>query len=126
MLGDTLTVRAAQTSAAAGSVDLYLGSGLRCPDANDSSVSLVGKGAFSQYSIELDSDLGLQIFGLRSDQATDVILFVEGVNANNADLGSWISMSGLFVAASLLLLAALFVHAILARRRVHYLVETDE
>jgi hypothetical protein len=60
MLGDTLTVRAAQTSAAAGSVDLYLGSGLRCPDANDSSVSRVGKGAFSRYSIELDSELGLQ------------------------------------------------------------------
>jgi hypothetical protein len=125
MLGDTLTVRAAQTSGSSGNVDLHLGNGLRCPEANDPSVMRVGKGHFSEHSTEVDGDLGLQIFGLRSDRDTEVILSVEGLNAGNADLGSWVSMAGLFVAASLLL-AALFVHAILARRRVHYLFETDE
>lgn len=123
LLGDDLTVSVyPQTN----DVKLYAGSGLSCPTTSDDVAVSATKGQFTKYEMSVDSELGLQIFGVYSDAETNVVIGVSGQNPNNADLGQWRVISGVFLAAAIILLIALFVHSILARGKVHYQVEVNE
>jgi hypothetical protein len=125
LLGDTLTVRVAP---AVPPVGLYLGDGLLCPDdQKDKPVLTVGQpGKFGKYTISVSDSLGVQLFGVRADVATDVTVSLEGGNPNNADLGTWVILSSLFLVFTVILLVVMFIHAILARARVHYEVDVTE
>jgi hypothetical protein len=124
LLGDTLTVRVLPKSASA---SLYTGAGLSCP-GNDSAPAKAGIAAnqWAKYQIPVSDSLGLQIFGVRADGDTDVVVAVEGENPNNADRAEWILLGALFLVVILVLLVAMFVHAILARGKVHYQVDLGE
>jgi hypothetical protein len=123
MLGEKLRVIVRPTSA---SVNLYSGKGLLCPDQSDVVVSNIVQGKVGSYDISLSNDLGLQIFGVKATADTSAVISVAGENPNNADLGQWRVLTGLFLALVILLLVMLFVHAILARGRVHYQVDPGE
>jgi hypothetical protein len=123
LLGDTLTVRVLPSKSPA---SLYTGAGLSCPDDESKSVVNISGGEWGKFTIDVSSSLGLQIFGVRANGDTEVVVSVEGKNPNNADRSEWILLSSLFLVAILLLLIAMFVHAILARGKVHYQVDVGD
>ncbi|OHT10842.1 hypothetical protein TRFO_19729 [Tritrichomonas foetus] len=121
-LGDSLTVRINPSE----TVELVQGHGLKCPDQETETQLRAVKDTFSKQSFTVSGDPGLSIFGIRGQPGTQVIVSVLGKNPNNSDKSEWITISSIFLALSFVLLILLFVHAILARGRVHYQVEVDE
>jgi hypothetical protein len=124
-LGDVLKVRFHPTG---DSADLYKGDGLLCPGDGDNIAASAQDGRWGQSSFAVSQEIGLQIFGIKVGQHlnTSLVVSVEGKNPNNADLDIWLIVTSLFLAITILLLVALFVHAIMARGRVHYQVEVEE
>lgn len=122
LLGEVLTVSVYPESK---EVKLYTGSGLSCPTTADPVAATAKVGEFTNYEMSLDSELGLQIFGVYAEEDTNAVIGVSGENPNNADLTQWRWISGLFLAATVVLLIALFVHSILARGKVHYQVDVE-
>jgi hypothetical protein len=51
---------------------------------------------------------------------------ISGDNPNTTDLNTWLVLTSVFLAVAIVLLVALFVHAIMARGRVHYQVDLNE
>jgi hypothetical protein len=82
-------------------------------------------GVFSKIELKMTHSLGLQTFAIASETVTDVVVSAEGQNPNNADLDQWRLIAILYLVAVILLLICLFVHAILARGRVHYKVDLN-
>ena len=123
LLGDKLTV---SVYPQANDVALYTGSGLTCPTTAEEAVATAKKGKFTKHQMSVDSELGLQIFGVYAETETTVVIGVSGQNPNNADLGQWRAITCIFLAAAIILLVSLFVHSILARGKVHYQVEVNE
>jgi hypothetical protein len=125
LLGDKLTVRVAPNTSR---VYLFLGDGLLCPDEQkDKPVLTISAGRqFRKYEISVSNSLGVQLFGIQAEGETDVAVSLEGGNPNNADLGTWVLLSSLYLACAVILLVVMFVHAILARARVHYEVDITE
>ena len=121
-LGDTLTVRLNPTSDSR----LYVGDGLLCPTEQDESQLSAKQGQFSKTSIKVSGNPGLSIFGVHGSKGTNVILSVMGENPNNQDNSTWRTLSIVFLCLCFILLILLFVHAIMARGRVHYQVEVEE
>jgi hypothetical protein len=123
LLGDHLTVRLRPNVSEA---KLYKGDGLFCPSGSDSAIATVSPGNWGKASLAVSSDLGLQLFGITATTATGLVVSVSGDNPNTADLSTWLVLTSLFLAATIVLLVALFVHAIMARGRVHYQVDLNE
>ena len=126
-LKDTLTVRLRPFS---GDVKLYQGSGLMCPsDDNDPILTAqASSNQFFKHDFHFEGAPELAIFGIKNDNDGDVntIVSVIGNNPNTKDRSIWVVLTSLFLALCFVLLIMLFVHAILARGRVHYQVEVDE
>ena len=120
-LGDTLTVRLNPTSDS----NLYFGDGLLCPTTEESQL-FAKQGVFSKTSLKVSGSPGLSIFGVHAQKGANVIISVMGENPNNQDSKTWRTLSIVFLVLCFVLLIMLFVHAILARGRVHYQVEVEE
>jgi hypothetical protein len=100
------------------------GQDLDCPTyGREETLTTATPGQFSEVNLSVSGPLGLQIFMLASTEPTDVVVSVEGRNPNNADLGQWRIVAIVYLTAVIVLLIFLFVHAILARGRVHYKVD---
>jgi hypothetical protein len=124
LLGDTLTVRVLPKS---NQVNLYTGNELSCPGPGSTALqSGLPVREWSTRTIGVSSSLGLQIFGIQAQGQTEIVISVEGENPNNADRTEWLLIAELFLVVVLLLLVAMFVHAILARGKVHYQVDVGE
>jgi hypothetical protein len=123
LLGDVLTIRVRPSTT---QVFLVKGNALDCPTfGRDETLLSPHAGELAKIELPLSSELGLQTFMVlvNANTTTDVVISVEGQNPNNADLGQWRLIAILYLTAAIVLLICLFVHAILARGRVHYKVD---
>ena len=117
---DTLTVRIYSKD---NDVSFNSGKGLLCSNVTD---LVVPKNILFKKDFPIDSNLGVGIFGIKSNTNTNVVISIEGLNPNNHDSSTWALLTGIFLVLCLILLILLFVHAIMAREKVHYQVEVDE
>ncbi|KAK8893340.1 hypothetical protein M9Y10_021757 [Tritrichomonas musculus] len=120
--GDKLTVRLNPSRTS----NLYIGDGLLCPTQQDQSKLTANQGQFSSTEFSVSGNPGLSIFGIHAEKGTNVIVSVMGGNPNKTDNVAWLKLSIVFLILCFVLLIMLFVHAILARGRVHYQVEVEE
>jgi hypothetical protein len=125
LLGDTLTLRVRPDDAP---VALVKGHALECPTyGRDETLISAAPGHLESCSLSVSGELGFELFMVvitgSSANTTNVVISAEGENPNNADVGEWRLLGILYLTMVLLLLVVLFVHAILARGRVHYKVD---
>ena len=99
------------------------GKGLKCPNNNNKAQLVKDNNVFI-----FKSELGIGIFGVynNNDDPVNGVVSVSGSNPNNHDDPKWVTFTGVYLGLCLLLLVLLFVHAILARDKVHYKVDVQE
>jgi len=119
---DTLKVRIYPTIA----VKLAQGNALKCPSILTEAKDDAPANKLTKKEFSYNSDLGIGIFGIYSDVQGFAVISVEGDNPNNHDSTQWAFLTGVFLILCLVLFVLLFIHAIMAREKVHYQVEIDE